>query len=147
MTLPAWAELICHSPARLKIEPGTTTTAPWALSPPRAKVRRKAMLNFFIVRKRYFTVAPVDSMVTVPPVGTAIGATSRPNTIGLLVVRPSGIKLCPPNIPMSLREPSRSLYCGSGGPALMHGEVDFFPLSLSEGLPTILSVATTPPWT
>ena len=34
-------------------------------------------------------------MVTVPPVGTAIGAMSRPSTIGLLVVRPSGIKLCP----------------------------------------------------
>ena len=61
-------------------------------------------------------------MVTVPPVGTAIGAMSKPSTIGLLVVRPSGIKLCPPNIPMSLREPSRSLYCGSGGPASMQGE-------------------------
>ena len=48
------------------------------------------------------------------PVGTAIGAMSRPSTMGLLVVRPSGIKLCPPNIPMSLRDPSRSLYCGSG---------------------------------
>ena len=64
----------------------------------------------------YFTVAPVDSMVTVPPVGTAIGAMSKPSTMGLSVVRPSGIKLCPPNIPMSLREPSWSLYWGSGGP-------------------------------
>ena len=55
-------------------------------------------------QKIYFTVGfSADSMVTVPPIGTAIGAISNLNTIGLSVVRPSGIKLCPPNIPMSLR--------------------------------------------
>ena len=87
---------------------------PWARVVPRIRLRKKSENGRFHDQNSYFTVAPVDSMVTVPPVGTAIGAMSKPSTIGLLVVRPSGIKLCPPNIPMSLRDPSRSLYCGSG---------------------------------
>jgi hypothetical protein len=45
------------------------------------------MEDFMI--KIYFTVAPVDSMVTVPPEGTAIGI-SRESTMGLVVVRPLG---------------------------------------------------------
>ena len=73
-------------------------------------------------------------MVTVPPMGTKVGAASSPRTMGLLVVFPSGIKLCPPNMPMSLREPSRSLYWGSGEPALIKGEFALgrkFPFALS----------------
>ena len=57
------------------------------------EAEEKSKDGMFHDQKIYFTVAPVDSMVTVPPTGTAIGATSRPSTIGLLVVRPSGIKL------------------------------------------------------
>ena len=95
-------------------------------------------------------MAPVDSMVTVPPVGTAMGATSKPSTMGLSVVFPSGMKLCPPNIPMSFREPSWSLYCESGGPLSMQGESEArvkSPLSLSVnfGSPSTLFRSTTPP--
>ena len=57
------------------------------------EAEKKSKDGRFHDQKIYFTVAPVDSMVTVPPVGTAIGATSKPSTMGLLVVRPSGIKL------------------------------------------------------
>ena len=42
-------------------------------------------------QKSYFTVAPVDSMVTVPPMGTAWGARLKKMGMGLLVVRPSGM--------------------------------------------------------
>ena len=56
----------------------------------------------------HFTVAPVDSMVMTPPTGTERGAALNMMGMGLLVVRPSGMKLCPPYMPMSLRVPSWS---------------------------------------
>ena len=55
------------------------------------RLRKMLRTECFMIKNSYFTVAPVDSMVTVPPLGTAIGAMSRPSTIGLLVVRPSGM--------------------------------------------------------
>ena len=70
---------------------GTVMTAPWARVAPRNRLREKMRMEDFMIKKNYFTVAPVDSMVTLPPTGTAIGATSNPSTMGLLVVRPSGM--------------------------------------------------------
>ena len=73
----------------------TVMTAPRARVVPRIRLRKKVMMEYFMIKNNYFTVAPVDSMVTVPPVGTAIGAMSKPSTIGLSVVRPLGINCAP----------------------------------------------------
>ena len=88
ITSPSDAELM----AVWMLSPAPTLwVAPWALIPPRPKVRRKTRLNFFMIRKRYFTVAPVDSMVTVPPAGTKAGVVLNWIGMGLSVVLPLGM--------------------------------------------------------
>ena len=71
-------------------------TAPWARVAPRDETEEKGDDGRFHDQKIYFTVAPGGFDVDCATVGTAIGATSRPSTIGLLVVRSIGqIIPCP----------------------------------------------------
>jgi len=54
---------------------------------PRTKRKSKAVRKGCI-KRIYFTVAPVDSMVTVPPMGTARGSAVKLIGMGPLVVVP-----------------------------------------------------------